>query len=276
MVNESPFRYWDHSDLVQREFAPAAAKPFLRRVVGKFDSLNYIRLKRQTEEKAQALILRDYAEVYAAQMAARSEGGLAGDYQWARLAEIARLLTLFRPASGIEFGGGTSTVMFQLFLEGAFTTVEESQYWSDRMINSAPPRMRDKIHRLVVPRVVEEAEGRLICSYDLDHAIDAECVYVDGPYNEFNPESEPRVRKLYYAPCCDLVKMWDIGKRPKLVIVDGRIPSVANFIHKSRDEYHVFLSSNLKKHAHLNNGFNYLYHTVLVHKSLPLGTFRLH
>lgn len=215
------------------------------------------------------------AEVLAAQLRAREDGGLVGDYQILRLAEIALLCRRFAPKSVLELGSGASTAMFaeEVGRRGRVVTVEESPHWRDRLLDYMDP-WTGCFESLRADRVIaEDPVGQVASWYDFDHDDDFDLVYVDGPSNydlDGMTDREHEVA-LQVDPAgphlanIDAELLWRAGHLPKVVVIDARRNTVRRLVTAAGDRYRVFLRSDYRDRTSQRSAY-FLYHTVLIRR----------
>lgn len=202
---------------------------------------------------AERRIRMRYPSIHSAQIAARSDGGLAGEYQWLRLAELDSLLRRHRPRSVTEFGSGTSSAMFAQHSD--LTTVEESPYWHERFLATMEP-WSGRFQSLRVDRVLTNSRDEQVVHYDVDHTREAELVYVDGPYTD---DTDPP-----HAPCVDVELMWEAGNFPRIVLVDGRRKTVRRLLRSKPRDYEAWVKSDYLRRQGGPTPSMFRYHTIFL------------
>lgn len=218
-------------------------------------------------------VQRYYPEVYQVQLRARLDGGLAGNFQFARLWEIAELVRFFRIKSCLELGSGASSAMFASVLDGpqSFETVEEHPQWRDRLLVMLGD-LQNRCTSITAATVVECCGDLPTIHYAIDHSRTFDMVYVDGPTN--TPQRRPEGLEAAYRfdphagqlPCIDVARMWENGVYPRLIAVDGRRSTIRFLLERCGDRYDFIL--NAKYHAQFYGTMPpaYLYHSLFVRR----------
>ncbi len=209
-----------------------------------------------------------HPEIVRGQLQARENGGLKGDYQWLRLHDLECLIREHAPESVLEYGCGTSSLMFAKLMGNAarFTTVEESQYWLDRMLQIGGPGFEARARTIRADRKVVMRDGEHGVHYDTDHSRHFDLVYVDGPYAQLLPGEENLIVRDPHGilPNFDVELMWENKIYPNVIVVDGRRTTVRRLIQNNPGgQYQVFLRSNYILRARPNFS-PFRYHSVFV------------
>lgn len=219
---------------------------------------------------AEIYIKLNHPDIYSAQLQARQDGGLGGEYQWRRLFEIEHVCKLFNIKKVIELGGGTSTVMFAKILpnDGKVISYEESDYWSQRMAESSPQHLLHKIERVVRPRETFNVEPDVLASrYASKRLEDCDLIYIDGPTDWIEEKgSIPGVKDAAgHIPVVDVEDFIKNGHKPKIVMVDRKRVTVSRLISSLSKDYDLVLRSELvacySPKIHFTN-----YHTIFMKK----------
>ena len=208
-----------------------------------------------------------YSEIVQLQYKNRRQGGLSGKYQWLRLAEIAAFVKKFRPGSVCEFGAGTSSALFARLIGADFVTHEESPYWRERLLDAAQG-LAHKFNVILADRVVEQKDGEAVTCYNFAHDKYYDLVYVDGPQSTPPEGAENLVIKDPWngLPNIDVELFWQNNIFPKIIVVDGRRPTVRRLIEKCQDRYLVHLKTDFYMNMNIPHFAEYRYHTVFVRK----------
>lgn len=224
-------------------------------------------------KKSKKFIKKYFPDVYNAQLTCRHEGGLNGDFQWVRLAEIAKLVSYFKPKSICEFGCGGSSFIFADLLKdkNRFVSVEESEYWLEKMTSSAGTLVK-YIDAKVGNRVAFEKDGEAVtkCEVQDIHQKDFDLVYVDGPTAIPLNKKEEDLNILdpvgHHMPNIDVELMWENKVLPKVIVIDGRRASLRRLINKCENKYRVYPKSTYALEKFSVFPVTFLYHSVLVRK----------
>lgn len=218
-------------------------------------------------------IQKFFPDVYTAQLACRQEGGLSGDFQWVRLAEIAKLVRYFKPKSICEFGCGGSSFIFADLLKdkNRFVSVEESEYWLEKMKSSGGTLVK-YIDAKVGNRVAFEKDGEAVtkCEVQNIHQKEFDLVYVDGP-TAIPLNKEEEVLNILdpvgrHMPNIDVELMWENKVFPKVIVIDGRRASLRRLIKKSENNYRIYPKSSYALNKLSVFPVPFLYHSILVRK----------
>jgi hypothetical protein len=230
----------------------------------------FYRMKRLSIVLSRQFIKIFFPAIYKAQIEARREGGLSGDYQWLRLKEINDLIHKYSVSSVCEFGCGTSSLIFASLLKNRenFVTYDESGYWSKRMTDTAGNLSQWITAKVSERQVYRDAEGEVVTSYCDPIPGRFDLVYVDGPTN--NTKGLDIEGKIWdpkgTIANVDVEKLLDRGDLPKLIVVDGRRSTVRRIIKK----YGHLYSYRLKSEYHQGLGhidLRYQYHSVFIRKN---------
>ncbi len=271
----SEFHYKKYLTSVGSSFTEPVKCSFSYKWVQKISFKNYKLRKKIAEKISFHFLNKNYPDIVAAQIEARENGGLLGEYQWIRLYEIVQLLKRYSPSNVCELGCGTSSLMFAKLMRSAekFTTVEESQYWLDRMIQSSGKLFSQMTH-LRADRVVSDKDGESVTNYAINHASFSkgffDFIYVDGPTAvPMEGDKELHIKDPDgIMPNIDAELFWEKGIYPKVIVVDGRRSTVRRLIQKNNGRYKVFLKSDFVTKIGLIDFSTYRYHTVFLKKDL--------
>ena len=218
--------------------------------------------KRYRFSQAKMLLQRHLPQVFDAQMRARTDGGLSGDYQFVRLWELWLLLNKLNPDNALELGSGASSFVFGYYFQDSskFTSIEESAYWLERTRATLGDCL-DLVTLTLAPRQLFTLLNELACHYKIDYKKYYDFVYVDGPSNlapggNIGPDGHTP-----HIACEDVVLFWENNKFPRYLIVDGRRATVRRFILTGYDRYQTFVKTD-----YLPGGkpIAYRYHSVFI------------
>ncbi|MBU2511645.1 hypothetical protein KJ966_09900 [bacterium] len=212
---------------------------------------------------------KEFPDIISAQIKAHEDGGLKGDYQWTRLGELVTLFNRYQLSSILEFGCGTSSILFASLIgqSGLFETYEEDQKWLNRMLeNSGDLRNRIKGNR--VDRICRSKDSESVTHYDWSHNKEYDLVYVDGPTADAKEDEKDLIIRDPYGlmPNIDVELMWENGIFPKTMIIDGRRATVHRLIEKSDQKYNVYLKSDFQILSGVITSCSYCYHTIMERK----------
>lgn len=250
--------FTDYSDEKIKFFV----KSYILRLVGAVRSRWYYRT-------AESKIRKNYPDVARSQDIARQDGGLIGQYQWVRLLEIATLTKYFNIKSVCEFGSGGSTAMFsQLNLE-KFVSLEQNKKWAERTKQCLPDGA--KVELLRKDRLVIDFDGEPCTHYDLPDEFYEQVfdmIYIDGPTAMPLSSEESALpildKSKQMMPNIDIELFFSKNIYPRIILVDGRRPTVRRLCQNYSHKYDIFLRYNYKSHQDSGGGF--LYHSVFIKK----------
>ena len=200
----------------------------------------------------------------------RRNGGLSGNYQWIRLAEIARLVKKFKPVSVLECGSGASSAVFGLLCPGNAVTLENSAQWKEHLLRGLGS-LAEKMSVRHVDRVIEESDGEMVCHFNTAHDAYVDCVYVDGPYDHLPEPTAEALAKVrdpqgHHLALIDVELFWRNGIFPRLVLIDGKRSTVRRLIGKGQERYDIYLKSDFWFQMGIAKWGRYHYHTVMVRR----------
>ncbi len=264
----SEFDAMKHSEAVQSSFTSPVRGSVAQALLQKVSFFMQELSKRLQTAASYRYLAHHHPDIVEAQLSARRDGGLSGDYQWLRLFELVALVDEFGPTSIIELGCGTSSLLFakQMRDRNRVTTCEESQYWLDRMLTTAGA-LAANLEPLASARILVERDYEHGTYYDIDHTRYYDFVYVDGP-SSFHLNVDPNALKLKdpdkIIPNLDVELFWANGVFPRVIVVDGRRPTVRRLIERNDGRYHVYLKSEFAQRTGIVNFSWYRYHTLFV------------
>jgi hypothetical protein len=263
------FNYVKHKEFVDNSFLPN----------GK--SSNYfIRLIRSIQSRKMSIernvkiyysfcfIKIFFPGIFKIQIGMRQEGGLKGQYQWIRLYEIYKYLKKYKCKTVCEFGSGASTAMFATILgeKSSFDSFEESEYWYGRLKTILEDNVR-LVDLHLKDRLVTTKDNESVCYYDFDHLKAYDLVYVDGPYSSPKEDEKDLIlREGGGMSNYDVEIFWQHGIYPRIILIDGRRPTVRRLISNSNGKYDVYLKSDYFCNGGLIDFSMYRYHTVMIRK----------
>ena len=216
-------------------------------------------------------IKNNHQDVFEALQKSRKDGGLSSPVQFPRLFEIERIIKTFKPKNALEFGCGTSSVMFAKLLGvDNFITLEENKHWADKMLKSCPKGL--DINVKIKDKVIQERD-EVVCFYDCEELGYFDLVYVDGPFNEIKKSEIDKykvpIKDSAYSPLLPNVDVENLFRKsiyPKYIIIDGRRSTVRRLIKKSNNMYSIFLKSDLQHNCNIRPYSPYIYHTLMIRK----------
>lgn len=223
-------------------------------------------------------------DLFLAQIRNRAEGGLSGGYQWRRLAELDSLLAFFKVLTAVEFGSGTSSYVLAQKCK-TFLTLEEDSAYQRRLIDNAPPNLVGTISKSAVlsKRKIIGFQGEACTHYEWTtgngNGLDfpgLDLAYVDGPYSDLLPGDESPAPpaesyEMLGVPHANManvdVLLWGEkhGGFPKVIVVDGRRPTLRLLDRRLRSEYTLFCKTEYPLIRHRSSWARpLLYHSLFV------------
>ena len=208
----------------------------------------------------------------------RSGGGFDHRGQGAKLLEISALRDYVGARRCLELGSGVTSAMFACRLAdgGDFETVEEAEDWRQKLLHNMAP-FAGQFHSRHAKRVIATMDGDPVVHYDIDHDKTWDLVYVDGPTNKVADQLGEQQRRRAYdldsegrLANADVALMWQAGRFPSMVVVDGRRSTVRFLAERSQNRYAIFLRSAYMSRAQgIIPPYN-LYHTVFLRRDWAL------
>ncbi|MFT4803782.1 MAG: hypothetical protein ACI9YE_000977 [Psychroserpens sp.] len=235
---------------------------FFFRVIGGLRS-------RWAYKRAEDYVKKNFPFVYQSQKIARKDGGLTGEYQWVRLAEIAKIIKFFGIKSVCEFGSGGSTTMFAELKLNKSITLEQSEKWAARTRDILPKDTSLELLRR--DRLVEDFDGEPCTRYDLSadfYKQEFDLLYIDGPTAKAMTDEEKALPILdqpaQTMPNIDVELFFANGSYPKVILVDARRATVRRLCEKYGEKYDIFMRYYYKDKADRSGAF--FYHTLFVRR----------
>jgi hypothetical protein len=141
-------------------------------------------------------------------------------YQSGRTTDLKALLRRYQPRHIFELGSGLSTIVFAEYCYrtgAALTVAEENEAWAAhvlKVITQVHGDCPERVRILTSHTAATDGATHFLCAMPKD----ADFVYVDGP-------SSKRFGKGK-LPNSDVVRGFDAGIYPRVIVVDGRIATV--------------------------------------------------
>jgi len=166
----------------------------------------------------------------------KSTGGLKNFYGGYKLWNLNQLLLRFNPKRILEFGSGSSTMVFCDFLrsnEGSLLSIDEEEKWA--------ANTRRLVH-IETTEGIEIINSKKVClsdsvpreiKYDLQLTDKYDFVFIDGPSLSVNG-----------VKWKDAVNsnIFELNHNPSVIVVDGRRATARYIAQKYSDIYHASLS----------------------------------
>ena len=143
-----------------------------------------------------------------------NQGGTKAGFQYPRAISIGNLLRKYKPQHVLECGSGFSTCVFSYYsaINGfLFISFEENETWENA---TSKALSTVDLNANIVLSTTEIDDKGVRYTTDLP---DADFVYIDGPYNNYNNVKHPNT---------DILGMFDRGHFPETIVIDGRFPTI--------------------------------------------------
>jgi hypothetical protein len=192
-----------------------------------------------------------------------NQGGAMGGrkaFPWRALEQI-RVLNIVNPSSIVEFGSGTSTALFFDYLNSSesskdslsMISYDESEKYATLTQNSINEYISAENKFLSIKHASKKIDSSG-SYYDIDHNINCDLVYIDGPTVEIINSSKTANQ--------DILKMFKNNNFPNAIMIDGRIHTAQAILDEYPDKYKFFPSAYYSLHSSKNffsNAFNILF-----------------
>ena len=163
----------------------------------------------------------------------RKSGGLRHQFQFYKLWNLRQLLQKHRPQRILEFGSGSSTMVFGDYVRrnnGAILSIDEDEKWASNTSILLSIKEGDSIEIRVADKVFIFDSTPPEIKYDLKIEDEYDFVFIDGPSLEVDGEK----RK-------DAVNsnIFDLPHHPQIIVVDGRRATMECIAKRYGDLYHT-------------------------------------
>lgn len=192
-----------------------------------------------------------------------NQGGAMGgkkNFPWRALEQI-RVLNIVNPSTIIEFGSGTSTALFFEYLNSkapskdnvSMISYDESEKYATLTKNAINHYISTESKFLSIkhaPKNIDSSGSY----YDIDHDINCELVYIDGPTVEVINSTKTANQ--------DILKMFKNNNFPDAIMIDGRIHTAQAILDTYQDKYKFYPGAHYSLHSSRNfflNAFNILF-----------------
>ena len=193
-------------------------------------SLKYAHRVHQFEHKKDYVAIGQYLDKF------RSSGGLKNPYGEYKLWNLHQLLVRFRPKSILEFGSGSSTLVFSEYLrrnEGRLLSIDEEEKWAanTRRLIGIKPDDRIEINNFKKIHCSDKQPREI--KYEVTIKDDFDFVFIDGPSLDVDG-----------AKWKDAVNsnIFDLSNDPSVIVVDGRKATALFLAQRYADKYQISLS----------------------------------
>jgi precorrin-6B methylase 2 len=198
---------------------------------------------------------QDYIEIDENLSNFHYSGGLKHEYQAYKLWLLKRLLEKHKPERILEFGSGSSTLIFADFIrkhKGFLLSIDEDEKWASNTKNLINISKSDRIEIIVAKKkAITDAVPPEI-KYSIDIKEKHDFVFIDGPSLRVNGK---KVKNAINSNVLELTH------DPKFIVVDVRKATAEYLSHKYTDKYNVNLSELFSGKP---VGVNYNYFSVFV------------
>ena len=167
----------------------------------------------------------------------RSSGGLKNFYGGYKLWNLHQLLLRFKPKHILEFGSGSSTMVFCEYLrkhnEGSLLSIDEEEKWALNTRHLVDLKSTDSIEIINSKKKCRPDTVPREIKYELSLQDNYDFVFVDGPSLKVDGV------KWKDAVNSDVL---ELAQRPEVIVVDGRRATARHLAQKYSDQYLIFLS----------------------------------
>jgi predicted O-methyltransferase YrrM len=179
---------------------------------------------------------QEYAEINHYLDKFRSSGGLKNYYGAYKLWNLRQMLLRFKPQRILEFGSGSSTLVFCGYLrqhDGSLLSIDEEEKWAAntrRLVNLQPT---DSIEIINAKKICRPETAPREIKYELSLQDSYDFVFVDGPSLE--------VDGVKWKDAVNS-NVLELPKGPGVIVVDGRRATAKYLAEKYAGKYLIFLS----------------------------------
>tara|TARA_X000000368_G_C22947314_1_gene674977 strand:- start:404 stop:1111 length:708 start_codon:yes stop_codon:yes gene_type:complete len=198
----------------------------------------------------------DYIDIDSIVKIFRSGGGLKHEFQSYKLWELKKYLEIYKPSNVLEFGSGSSTLIFAKYTLSnncGLTSCDESEHW----IENTKKLLGDNLHSNISIMHAERKFGFdneiTTVNYDMTLQDSFDFVLVDGPSQRIN---NIRRKDSVNADVLNLPKL------PKVILVDGR-ESTFQYLSKKLENTHDAFPSDINTKKSFKTEYNYFSRLVL-------------
>ena len=232
-----------NSEIVSNCFTNYSPNKAKRSVLSRIQSRSFNLRKNTFQIYCMIFLVINEPVILLAQLLMRRGGGLSGKYQFHRLYEIRKILKMGRISSAIEFGSGTSSLLFNKYVE-RFVSIEESESWAKHYLHTLNsikwlPGLKSNLAKLdiqILPRLEYlDSTGELVCSYEMPDQLirsEFELIYIDGPTSwiQSKVHHDTFIRdKEKLIPNTSILALF---AKPRMILIDGRRATVSYLIEK--------------------------------------------
>lgn len=185
----------------------------------------------------------------------RSSGGLKNFYGEYKLWNLKQMLMRFKPQRILEFGSGSSTLVFCEYLRkysGSLLSIDEEEKWAMNTRRLVDLKPAESIEIVCSKRICRpEAVPREI-KYELCLEDGYDFVFVDGP--------SLTVDGIKWKDAINS-NVLELAQRPEAIVVDGRRATSRYLAQENSVQYHVYLS-HLFSNGPVKRNYNFFSYFV--------------
>lgn len=230
-------------------------KKILGKIMNRYYSNKNKRHIKKIHENHQQRHALEYNSINNTINAFRQSGGLRHEYQAYKLFCIQRLLEQFLPNSILEFGSGSSTLIFSKYVRDnnlRLLSVDENEKWASNTRKLIGLEAEEKIQILSYPKKIIMNSDPYEIKYDFDIDEKYDFVFIDGPSLKING--------VQYKNAINS-NVFDLKYLPEVIVVDFR-KATAEYIAKKYCEYYSVYLSDLFTGKQLEQDYNYFTYFV--------------
>jgi 16S rRNA G966 N2-methylase RsmD len=229
----------------------------IKKLINKF---NYIQREKSIEKahiQHRKLHSSEYDGIEKIVASFRDTGGLKHDFQFYKLWSLQNLLEQYQPKSILEFGSGSSTLLFAEYTRshgGSLLSIDEDEKWASntsKLLNITSDDNIEVIHR---KKVFLSDRKPTEMKYDIEIEKKYDLVFIDGPSFRLNGIKQKNTINS---------NVLELQHLPKIIIIDGRYDTALYLAEKLSDNYDVSMS-DLVTQSKVNENYNYF--SYFIHK----------
>ena len=210
-------------------------------------------LRQKSVEHAHLLSRKsnDYSEIDEIVGDFRENGGLKHSFQSYKLLALKNFLKENNIRSVLEFGSGTSSVIFSNWIRsvsGDYVSIDEDAKWAENTKSLIKYNGEENIKVINIPKVLKESSGLKESKYEDTIQGDYDLVFIDGPSLIDSNGNKDK----------DLVNtnIFDLNKLPKFILVDIR-KKTCDEINKRLGSKYRYQPSDLFSNGTVKEGYRY-------------------
>lgn len=193
-------------------------------------SLRYAHRVHQLEHKKDYVAISQYLDKF------RSSGGLKNPYGEYKLWSLNQLLAHLQPKNILEFGSGSSTLVFSEYLrrnEGRLLSIDEEEKWAANTRRLAGIKPDDCIEIKNFKKIHSSDTHPREIKYEVSINNEYDFVFIDGPSLDVDG-----------AKWKDAVNsnILDLPNEPDVIVVDGRKATALYLAERYATKYQICLS----------------------------------